>query len=433
MSGPRRQRTVGWVGALSALTVAALSAAACGIGALADSEDGMVESPFASLVDAAPGGSTSLSTSDGGPVEAPDRKPAAGASVAGSAPAPVSPTVTAASTTASSVGRSRASKPMASAVRAEARHEPAPAADQATPPMLRGMIATTTGERVDVWTDGKQMRVARNRVELPRWSPDGSKLAYIDDENRIVVMSYPDWSVVDHIAVGGSIGEFVWSPDSAHVALSVDVIDCVWFYCWPQEHTGVWVAGVGNNALRQIGPGGALPSWDPSGSHVAYVVGPELHIATASGERSRVLHRTDGRQIRSIEWGPASSIAAVFVDPTGVGAPASQLGLVPVRDAEVDVDDIAWWERRFSGGNDIDWAPDRKALAVATRSGPLVTAGAGHPLDHVGTNGDVEYVSWSPDGRRLAFDDGRLTLIADVADGDAVALGEGSQPHWRHG
>jgi Tol biopolymer transport system component len=132
-----------------------------------------------------------------------------------------------------------------------------------------------TGPNAGVYVidpDGKNERLVRPAAQVPRWSPDGSFLTFVevgaDDTVSLVVMK-PDGSGrrVIHPDPTLNLGVGVWSPDGVWLAVEG------WDDAKPSR-TGVWIMrATDGSGLRQLTTGGhAIPGgFSPDGKEIAFV------------------------------------------------------------------------------------------------------------------------------------------------------------------
>ncbi len=253
--------------------------------------------------------------------------------------------------------------------------------------------------------DGTDRVVLPTDAERPRWSPDGTRLAFLRDGDLFVVR--PDGTDQDRLTTTGDLGSGPeWSPNGDRlVAASSEQL--------------VLVDPDGTDELRTSPEkfvGG--PVWSPDGGRVAYVAtdpgygGRSLVTVAPDGADRRVLldAATTGFSVSPPAWTPDGTALVVSVhtwtddrccqiwrvDADGTGARA----LTGPDDAVLDTSHYT-----------VD--PDPPAVSP---DGSLV-AFAGPGLFVVPTEGgDVRRVtdahegypqerrpSWSADGRRIAF------------------------------
>lgn len=211
----------------------------------------------------------------------------------------------------------------------------------------------------------------------PRWSPDGSKIAYShwsDDAVRIEVMA-PDGSGSQPIGPTDAWAP-TWSPDGSMIA-----------FAEPMRNEAVYVMDAdGRNPRLLVAEGSALgegATWSPDCSRVAFSADGELWTM-----------RPDGRvQVLSAGFGP---------------------------DWSPDGRKLAYW--RYGDG---DWLGPKLFVANAKGSGERRLRAGASP-------------AWSPDGRRIVFArwGGLATMNADGSDVRTVTVADNTAqwhvgPDWQ--
>jgi tricorn protease len=158
---------------------------------------------------------------------------------------------------------------------------------------LRGEVVTVPAEKGDA-------RNLTNTVAVhersPRWSPDGTRIAYFSDESgeyALHVRAQDGKGEVKKLALGGA-GFYTglrWSPDSRKIAY----IDNSQTLFYVDLSTGT-VKKVGGN--RVYSPASALRGdWSPDSKWIAYVAGTHALVTTAfaySLEQDRSFPITEG-------------------------------------------------------------------------------------------------------------------------------------------
>jgi len=176
-------------------------------------------------------------------------------------------------------------------------------------------------------------------------------------------------------------------------------------------------------------------SLSPSGKRAAFAARGELFTVPEKHGATRNLTRTQGVRETDPAWSPDGKLIAYFSDATG----EYELYVrAPENDAE---------PRRLTTGGDVWldsplWSPDSERIAWNDRDRRLrfVEVASGEIVDvDVGSRGDLDSYSWSPDGRWLAYQswhDNELPAVAvySLDARSATRLGDGLtndyQPAW---
>ena len=178
--------------------------------------------------------------------------------------------------------------------------------------------------------DGSGLKTLRrivldsNEGGLPRWSPDGSRIAYVHAQGgRFRVFTIrPDGRGVRRVGSTSCGLDPVWRPDGRRLA-------CVGLTRRSgRPRFAVNVVGLDGRIFRSLPPGGsgavlAAPTWSPDGTKLTYLRprrnGAALYVIDADGSDNRRLStRPSALSGVAATWSPdARRIAFGTVPPSG--------------------------------------------------------------------------------------------------------------------
>lgn len=243
-----------------------------------------------------------------------------------------------------------------------------------------------------------------------------------------------------------------WSPDGRRIAFSRGDPLCHASTCERRAYdASIWVRSLNRPAARRITrPGDSYidssPAWSADGRTIAFTRRfcceddpPKDGIYTIAPDGRR-LERVARSRATVLDWSPDGS-AIVFLTEEG------RLRMLDV--ATGDVRGLLITNISVVGKTDVAWSPRGDKLALATGSGIYVVGADGGRARRVakarfGSYGEIDpSVSWSADGRRLAFSAALERDRAARTDIYVVALngrglkrlttnpGPDFDPHWR--
>jgi len=315
-----------------------------------------------------------------------------------------------------------------------------------------GAVIVRGARRAERLVPGPTRRVAFDAaLELdPALSPDGKVIAYAADPDGAMRLYVRQVAGGRALPVSGEIGGYHraprWSPDGSQIAFQADGS----LYVVPA------FGGVPRLLVKAPSPSGwaAYPAWSPDGQAIAYSQNDTLYVRPVAGGEPRVLTAAvpsphslawspDGRRLAVVSgnstfvFGSGGRGSAVNV---GNGAPSS-IWVVPGRGGGAPV--------RLTDDRSLStspaWLPDGRALLfVSDRDGERDVyrldltddGGPAGPVTRLTAGLDPHTISLSADGRRLAYSvfslSSNLWRMAIPADAPASlssarALTSGSQ------
>ncbi len=248
---------------------------------------------------------------------------------------------------------------------------------------------------VDV--DGSHLRRLATRGSQVAWSSGADRLAFLrDDEIWVISRSGGGLRRI----VRGPAYEYSWSPDGTQVAYLGDDFRLL-------------VATLGG-AARSLTGDGRNPVWSPDGRWIAFLT--SVAHANDQVEREYVaIVRPDGTGKQRLQlglatgvsWSPDARSLAFAAPADGLDGDLS-LSLYTVLRDGTDLRAVVSRVRFLNGG---DWSPDGKLIAFADGAGTWVVDRSGIRLHRVSR---LEYGSWAPDGRLLVVHDARHLWVVSA-------------------
>lgn len=206
------------------------------------------------------------------------------------------------------------------------------------------LISRGGGEASRV-TDGNPVNEPYRDVSMFKWSPDGTRIAYLrkdapdktllsrraegfDEINFEADPQFVRVHIVDaatrksHVVTRGSVQvwEFDWSPDGTELVLvcSAQPFEWSWYDPWLARvpASGGSPRKIYARRSRQLGH----PRWSPAGHHIAFVsslwsdrgiIGGDLYLMDTNGKNVRVLSEGYAGSISGIEWIGAQNLMTV--------------------------------------------------------------------------------------------------------------------------
>ncbi len=251
---------------------------------------------------------------------------------------------------------------------------------QVSPDGLWVAYVVTTNDREDdearsaIWMvswDGSQrlaLTAAADGTGRPKWSPDGSYLAFIakpagSEKSQILLLDRRGGNARQLTSAGGDIGEYAWAPDGKRIAFTMQpgntsptpkpiVIDSLHFkqdeegYIGAGQARHLYLLDVDSQRSEQLTTDHAfnedLPTWSPDGTRIAFVRTHEQGadqdgreeidvIEPKAGATPRSLVRPFAPNTQRLAWSPDGSMIAYLqgLEPKFYAYMQDHLAVVP--------------------------------------------------------------------------------------------------------
>jgi len=234
----------------------------------------------------------------------------------------------------------------------------------------------------------------------PRWSPDGSKLAFIQISGRALKVMNADGTGEHVVATDPSqdmwLGRQPWSPDGSRIAWGPE----------PGQGGDIYTASAAGGDVRRITTDGRPkepPEWSPAGPQLVYASSmpdPTVpwQLFLARDDASTPVPITPGT---SPSWSPNGILIAFLRDLIS----PSQTVIYAIHPDGTGLRFLLnlGWNPPPEDDSPPAWSPDSSKVAYDFWVAEADGSGA-QRLSHLGYNpASYEAPTWSPDGDRILF------------------------------
>lgn len=197
-------------------------------------------------------------------------------------------------------------------------------------------LISKEGGEAESLTTGAPVQHPYRDISMFKWSPDGSRIAYLQKDvlsqienskrasghDEINFEAHPLFSrvyIVDvatrktHVVTRGNVQvwEFDWSPDGKELALICSALPFEWSWYDPWLARVPASSGTPRKLLTRPTKQLAHPRWSPDGHHIAFVsslwsdrgiIGGDLYLTDTNGKNTRILSENYPGTVSGLEW-----------------------------------------------------------------------------------------------------------------------------------